>query len=497
MEVTEWLRSDALRAELCSDLGDVRRTRRLQASAGAIAKAPGESFPGVFPDVAAREGFYRLMENEAVDWRSICDSHAARTVERSTSADDVLVLHDTTDLRYAIHAEGVEREHLARPSRARQGFEVHMSVAASLAGVPLGTLRVQPFVHRSELTQGEEAEAFWRSEGGWFVNERARWFEGIRDTEAALRDRGVAPVHVADREGDSFPMFAWLQGEGTRHVIRVGALKRRLADGPGTLNDALADQPFVAKVRAELGARGPFRKPRAVKKHPPRKARTATIQFRAGSVNVRRSHPSSLGFSPCNPMDLPELLTLQLVEAVEVDPPDGEDPVRWLLVTSEPIGTPQEIVRVVEIYRRRWLIEEFIKCLKTGCRLEARQMASAPALLRVLATLLPVAWQLLLLRSAADDAPDSPWRKVMQPLTFRILRELVGRQKLPPDATSQQVLLAVASLGGHIKYNGRPGWQVLHKGWRKLSTHVEGARMMARLAGLDEDSESPEGVTEM
>lgn len=497
MDVTSCLGPEALKAELGSDLRDARRTWRLQASALAIAKSPGDSFPVIFPDVAAREGFYRLMENEAVDWRSICGSHADWTIERSTSVDHVLVLHDTTDLRFAIHAEGVERKHLARSSRARQGFEVHLSMAAHLDGVPLGTLRVQPFVHRSELTQGEEAEAFWKSEGGWFDNERARWFEGIRDTEAALRERGVEPVHVADREGDSFPMFAWLQGEGIRHVIRVGALKRRLADGPGTLNDALADQPFVAEVRAELGARGPFRKPRAVKKHPTRKARTATIQFRAGSATVRRSHSSSLGFSPCDPEDLPELLTLQLVEAVEVDPPDGEEPVRWLLVTSESIGTPEEIVRVVEIYRRRWLIEEFIKCLKTGCRLEARQMASAPALLRVLATLLPIAWQLLLLRSAADDAPDSLWRRVMQPLTFRILQELVGRRKVPPDATCQQVLLAVASLGGHIKQNGRPGWQVLHKGWRKLSTHVEGARLMARIAGLDESTGPPGGQTEM
>ena len=79
----------------------------------------------------------------------------------------------------------------------------------------------------------------------------------------------------------------------------------------------------------------------------------------------------------------------------------------WQLVTSEPIGTQEQVLRVVDWYRGRWLIEEFFKALKTGCAYEKRQLESFATLQIALALLAPVAWQLLLLRQLARAAPDA------------------------------------------------------------------------------------------
>jgi len=196
-------------------------------------------------------------------------------------------------------------------------------------------------------------------------------------------------------------------------------------------------------------------------------------------VTIKRSREKNC--SVLDREDLPQTLTVNLVEAVELNPPQGEEPVRWLLLTSEPIDTPEQIVRVVDIYKKRWLIEEFFKSLKTGCRLEDRQIKSAAAILNMLAILLPQAWRLLLLRSLSDETPDLSWRAVLEPLAFNLLKLEVPEAKLNDASTVRDVMLAVASFGGHIANNGSPGWITLHRGWSRLADLTRGARLQIKL----------------
>jgi len=87
------------------------------------------------------------------------------------------------------------------------------------------------------------------------------------------------------------------------------------------------------------------------------------------------------------PRTLPPSLCVNVVYVWEVNAPPGEDPVEWRLITSEPIDTLAQVLRVVDIYRTRWLIEEFFKALKTGCAYEKRQLESLQTLLVALALL--------------------------------------------------------------------------------------------------------------
>lgn len=89
---------------------------------------------------------------------------------------------------------------------------------------------------------------------------------------------------------------------------------------------------------------------------------------------------------------LPASLSLQVVEVREIDPPDGEMPVVWRLVTTEPVDTEEQVAAVVDSYRQRWLIEEFFKVVKTGCRFQRLQLESLRALLIELAIETAVAW---------------------------------------------------------------------------------------------------------
>lgn len=243
----------------------------------AIAALPGASFPRVFNKNKDLEGFYRLVENPSVKWRDVLSAHQDRTVERAQELKDVLILHDTTEVRFPLRELAPMRTNLGSLSTATQGFTPQ--------AVPLGTLRIQPFIHKTEAPD-EETMAFWNAEGGILDNERERWFTAVEATDAMVASASCSPIHVMDREADSYPMLAWLQGEDYRFVLRACHLNRSVQGSKSPLGAALDDQPFIAEATVPLGSRSPLRKATKEKKaHSARQSRLATLSFRAALSN--------------------------------------------------------------------------------------------------------------------------------------------------------------------------------------------------------------------
>jgi len=127
----------------------------------------------------------------------------------------------------------------------------------------------------------------------------------------------------------------------------------------------------------------------------------------------------------------------------------------------------------VDYYRCRWLIEELNKALKTGCVVQERQLESYEALLNLLAMSLPIAVELLALRSIARSGPQRPATDFLSPGQLRALRHLSHRP-VPEHATIKDVLWCIAGIGGHIKNNGPPGWQVLQRGMDEFLSFAAG-----------------------
>jgi hypothetical protein len=161
------------------------------------------------------------------------------------------------------------------------------------------------------------------------------------------------------------------------------------------------------------------------------------------------------------------------VHVFEKDPPVGETAVDWKLVTSEPCKTQGQIEAVADAYRTRWVIEELNKALKTGCGIEQCQLESIGSILNLLAIMLPIAVQLLALRSLAQMRKGALALGVLSSTQLRVLRAMSKSVKLGDNPTAEQALLAIAALGGHLKNNGPPGWIVLIRGFQDLLRYVE------------------------
>ncbi len=231
----------------------------------------------------------------------------------------------------------------------------------------------------------------------------------------------------------------------------------------GYLFDYFREQSVLGESRAvQLSERLDVdRTPSDRKTHPSRQSRLAELQLRCAQVCLRR---------PASRSEEPQTVTVNVVDVREVNAPSGQSPVRWTLCTTESIATEADCWRVVELYRTRWLVEEFIKAIKTGCAYESRQLDSEQTLPQALGLTIPVAWTLLLLllRYLEREAPDFPEEAVLPADLVALLQRVWPRGPVPEKPSLRKALHAIASLGGHRKQNAPPGWLVLHRGYQSL-----------------------------
>jgi hypothetical protein len=451
------------------ELWDRRLARRAQRIVRRWQELPAASFPTMVAGPAELDGLYRFVEHEDVTWQALVAAHADQTCARMRDADDssVLVIHDTTSFSFT--GEQV-REGMGWLGPKQQGFFAHMALAVSADG----TRRPHGVVGMSIIMRPRpEGPRPHRSGSEWAGNpnrESLRWKRLVDESSARLRGHAV-PIHVMDREADAYELLSGMIADDQRFVVRAKVIDREVtvpldeSTGSQKLRHVVERAVPVAKREVRLSRRKQEELKDARRKHPPRPARTAKLDIASTRVRLRRSR---YHVDP-----IPPTIDVRVVHVREVDAPADMEPVEWVLLTTEPVDTIADVLRVVDIYRARWTIEEFFKAIKTGCDYESRQLESAHALLNALALCIPVAWQMLALRHQCRAAPDAPSTTVLSPERLDVLRG-IARKPLGDTPTAGEILLAIAALGGHLAKNGDPGWQTLRRGVDRLLVAEEG-----------------------
>jgi Transposase DNA-binding/Transposase DDE domain len=436
------------------DLGDPRRMRRLRTTLAKLAKQPMASLPEAMGTDADLEGAYRLINNPAIEPQQLFEALASETAKRANVAGDVLVVHDTTGCAFP----GADPKQVGYLNNGKAGFFLHsaMVLDANTWKRPLGVA----YVDINSRKQKSKA----RSKPG-FGEEFLRWERGV-SAAGTLLESCRSVCHIADREGDSYALLAGMVRDQRSFVVRVSHDRHVQNANDLTqqwlpLREHVKGLTGIFEREVPLSARKSAGPPAAKKRNPPRVVRIAQLSFAATSVVFKA--PRYIDAS------LPKTLRLNVVHVVERNPPANEEAVQWLLFTTLPVETAEQIATVVDNYRARWTIEEFHKALKTGCSYEKRQFDSLPALLNILALSIPIACEILWLRSRARQQPDAPATEVLTEQQLVILRTL-GARPLSDQPTVRDALWALAGLGGHHRRNGEPGWLVLYRGMRTLLT---------------------------
>ena len=451
LNARKWLRQDIGGEFANAQLGDARRTHRLQRIARAAARRPAYGFPKMVKSDVELEGVYRFLSNKAVESGDVLNPHVAETMKRARQAPTCLIVHDTTEFDF----KGDAREGLGFTNSKQSGFYAHFALAVlpGEARVPLGVCGLEHFVRTKRKGKTRKPHSYYTAQDP--KRESLRWFRML-DAVEDERD-GFECIHVMDREGDIFDLMAAAVERNALFIIR-GDKERALADGAGYLQDVLQRlEPRVYR-KVEVSARFATKRHHTIaRRKVTRKARTAKLAIGSSTVELRR---------PKTGHAAAKSLKVNVVYVWEKSPPRGEDPIDWLLVTTEPIETKKQLLAVVDNYRSRWIIEDFFKVLKTGCAFEKRQLESYHALTNALAVFAVIAWRLLLIRSLARQDPNGRATSAFSEAQLAILQHHLDLSK--PLVTVNDALLALARLGGHIRNNGDPGWLTLGRGFEEL-----------------------------
>lgn len=444
---TDW----ALREFGAAHLGDTRRTARLVTLARQLSAQPQAALPEACGETAALKAAYRFFDNDAISDAAVLASHVRATWERVAAEPLVLAVQDTTLLDWTHHPATTGLGMLG--SVREQGLLVHSTLAVTPERAPLGLLAQQVWTRDPE----EVGQKHQRRQKPTAEKESQKWLTSL----AAVGElHAQAPsshlVSVGDSEADVYDLFAASRPPGVDLLVRAGQT-RRVTEPEGALWAAVASQPVAARVTVDV--------PRA----PGRPARTAAcvVRFRAVTVRPPRARPEvAEGLRP---------LALWAVTVIEEEPPaDLEgDPLCWRLLTSCAVTTAEQALERIAWYTCRWTIEVWHKVLKSGCRIEARQLETADRLRRCLALSSVVAWRILWTTLLARAAPDLPCTAVLAPEEWQALWCAIHRQPTPPaqPPTLAEAVGWIARLGGYLcrHADGPPGATVLWRGFQHLT----------------------------
>jgi hypothetical protein len=154
---------------------------------------------------------------------------------------------------------------------------------------------------------------------------------------------------------------------------------------------------------------------------------------------------------------------------------DFDDPLEWMLLTTNTVETFEDACCVLFGYTQRWRIEEFHKAWKTGaCRVEDSQLRQADHLTRWAVILASVAVRLLRMTYLARTLPDAPASTEFTQTEITAVKVLVGAGVLGSSTTIRQMVLWIAQLGGHVRTpSTAPGFLVLARGLSRIQSAVD------------------------
>lgn len=436
LDVLDWV------AEELADvaLGDERLNQRLRSLLNQLASQPSASLPQALSP-AQLKAAYRFFGNPDVELQALLATHLAATDLRTRQVPLVLAVQDTSEIDYTSHHAATGLGYLAT-SRER-GLLLHSTLALTPEGLPLGLLGQQQWVREPD----QLGKAAKRKQLPTEEKESNKWLLGLQSTNlAAAGAPHTRFVVVADREADMYDLFAAPREPNCELLIRACRV-RNLANGH-RLYAHVMGQPIVANITVDV----PTRKGKP--------ARRAAVVVRYATVELRPTNPKLKG------------LHLNAVLAVELEPPSKEEAVNWLLLSTLPVADAQQALELLDWYSVRWGIEVWHKVLKSGCKVEHKQLASFAHLARMIAVYSIVAWRVQYVTMLARVAPGMSSEVILERSEWEALYCAIHREaKPPPEAPDlAQVVRWLGQLGGFIgrKSDGMAGVMSIWRGLMRL-----------------------------
>lgn len=460
-----------------ADLADQRLNNRLVQVLSALGDRPTASIPAACGGHAEMVAAYRFFDNDKVTPERVLQPHYAQTRRRIAENPVALLIQDTTELDLSRPQSAVVGAGPLDGSK-RRGVFVHLLEAFTVDGTPLGAVwadmwaRPEPDPEEAPPTPAQKRRT--RKETPIEQKESRRWLEGLRQARAAAEASPKTQcVCIADSEADIYEVFA--EDRGPVEWLVRACYDRALHCEPDQEPDAATEPPARRLRAAALAAPVLFTQEITVRERAPKtgveqRARRQARRERATTVEVR-AITATLN-PPARPDRKLPPVTVNVVLVRELNPPAGEDPVEWILITTLPIDTAEQVRTIIGYYVVRWMIEILFRVLKSGCRVERRRFEHVDRLLPCAALYLIVAWRTLMVCRLGRSCPDLDCEVVFEPAEWKSVHMAVTQRPPPMEPPRLETIVRlVGRLGGWVDRPNRkdpPGVQTIWLGLQRV-----------------------------
>jgi hypothetical protein len=443
-----------------------------------MVESSGESIKAACRGWAEVTSAYRFFDNDKVTVDKILAPHQFASQERVRAVKRVLCVQDTSELDFTSKHKLSGRGPLSTTDR--RGFFFHSQLLLTPEGLPLGVWDTNIYA-RDDAEHGKAAE---RKSKPIEEKESYRWLEGFESAcRLAELASGTQVIACGDRENDIYEVFEahhkrQVSGKNTAELL-IRCNQNRVIEGKETIRSALETAPLLGVYTLKVTKKAQFKKKGGNRSQSVRTAREAVMEVFAKTVTLRPPYRKGTKL---------EAVTMTVVMTREKDPPVGEDPVEWVLLTTLAATDLSSAMEVIKLYAVRWEIEVFHRVLKTGCRVEDLQLKEADRITPCIALYMIVSWRLMYLTKLGRECPELPCDVLFEEDEWQAFWVVVRNGA--PDALAQKPSLAefmnkVAEAGGYLgrKSDGPPGPQAIWQGLQKVRSYTVAWQIYVKQGG--------------
>ena len=435
-------------------LGDRRLNKRAVNIAHTLNLAPGKTIPQAFRSRGDIKACYNFYQNDQVSKEKLLKPHIAKSIDRMKEFPVVLCPSDTTEIDFTSKNVMDGRQRL---TNTKQGIWLHATIAVTPQRLMLGCVDANFWERKPEVAEKNRTVL---DKAPIEEKESYRWLLGYRTACNTARELPETQIiSLFDREGDIIEIYAEAEeqkklGSYAHFIVRANH-DRKIVNVEGERDESivrlrkkLQAAPSMGEIEFILSPRGD-RAGRKIRQH-----------LKAVSIVLTPQHKKGMR------------VKVNAVMCEEIDPPKGEEPIVWFFITDLTINTFNEIEMVVKYYLCRWEIETFFKVLKSGCKIEERQLHSTSRMQNLISLFLILAWRVMYTMMLGRVCSDMSSGDVFEEVEWKSVCKIFNRKKPIPRKPPPlgEFIIMIATLGGYVhqKNGGPPGVKTMWTGMARM-----------------------------
>ena len=431
---------------------DKRLKKRFFKMMDSFSHEPGKSILTACGSRSQAKAIYRWLANDRLSYEELLNSISQATIQKmkQLSNEKILLIQDTTELSFGFR-EGIE--HMGYYCDSKQkGMLAHSCIAVTQKGLVLGLVHQESMTRKQRKNTTETYEQ--RKRKAIEEKESFKWISTLRKCHEIIPNN-IKTITICDREGDFYELFAEAKKQEENILIRL--FQNRAIGEEKHLFEKLKASPVRGNLVIQM-SRNP-------KEHLP--MRMVMMEYHYEKVQIKKPYRRTEAH-------LEKELEFTVIYVHETK---EKNSIHWYLITNAEINTDADAEEQIRNYIQRWKIERFHYILKSGCKIEEKQVRSYEKL-NVLSLLYSViALQIMHMTYLGKLCPNLPAELFLEKEELKLLYFAARRTKILSEKTYtiKDMILDLAALGGRrlSPSDGMPGVSSVWNGLEKFYILLE------------------------